>query len=99
MPFMRIMADNDVIGVVEAIRHILDSENWTPFAQYLEIEFVNFDDLGLKADAQDHTIWKICQSENVLLVTGNRAGGPDSLDAAIHDLGGVESLPVITIAN
>jgi hypothetical protein len=68
---MRIMADNDVIGVVDAIRHILESKNWAPFSQYLGIEFVDFDDLELAVDAPDSTIWTACQTENVLLITGN----------------------------
>lgn len=66
----------------------------------LNVVVMSFDDLGLPEDASDQSIWKVCQENEVVLVTANRnAAGPDSLETAIRDLNELTSLPVLTIAN
>jgi hypothetical protein len=60
----------------------------------------SFPTLGLSFDAPDALIWKICQSEGLVLITGNRnRRGLDSLQAVIQNESGPDSLPVVTIAN
>ena len=96
---MRIMSDNDVIGAVEAMRHVLESPAWAEFSKHLGVEFLQFDDLDLLAYASDREVWQQCQAANTLLITGNRASGIDSLDVTIRELGDDSSLPVVTIAD
>lgn len=77
---MRIVSDNDVIGAVALIRRILATAYWAPLATALNLEFIEFHDLGLRPDSMDREVWQACQDAGVLLITGNRAGGSDSLD-------------------
>ncbi len=95
---MRVVADQDVEGAVSVIRRVLESADWVELLQLVEVRFVTFRELGLPHDAPDRLVWETCQSEDVILVTGNRASGPDSLDAAIGR-SRAESLPVLTIAD
>jgi hypothetical protein len=45
-------------------------------------------------------VWRTCQSEQLILITGNRnKRGPDSLEATIQSENQPDSLPVITIAD
>ena len=45
-------------------------------------------------------IWRTCQREQLVLITGNRNDdGPDSLEAVIRDENRPDSLPVFTLAN
>jgi hypothetical protein len=96
---MRIVPDNDVIGAVAAIRRILTSPTLAPLCVTLNIEFIEFRDLGLQPNSTDREVWLACQATNVLLITGNRAGGEGSLDHVIRELGDVRNLPVLTIAD
>lgn len=45
-------------------------------------------------------IWRTCQREGLVLITGNRnKRGPESLEAVIQGENQLDSLPVITISN
>jgi hypothetical protein len=96
---MLILADNDVGGAVAALRHALESPDWADVAAVLNLRFVEFEDLGLPRDASDRSVWETCQAIGAMLITANRAGGKNSLEAAIQDLSDSGSLPVITIAD
>lgn len=93
------MADHDVIGAVEVLGHILRSEELAGLAEPYRIEFLGFDVLRLPIDAPDRVVWATCQSAGVVLITGNRSGGPESLDDAIRELSTPESLPTLTLAD
>ena len=61
---------------------------------------VSFPALGLSYDSSDAVIWRTCQREELVLITGNRNNdGPDSLEAMIRSENQPDSLPVITIAD
>jgi hypothetical protein len=75
-----VVPDNDVGGAVEAMRRVLESENWAEHTALVDVRFASFTDLGLAPDASDQTVWEKCQSAGAVLVTGNRAGGTGSLD-------------------
>lgn len=96
---MRIVPDNDVIGAVSLIRRILSTPRWSPFSEALDLEFIEFAELGLRHDAPDREVWLACRNADVLLLTGNRSGGAGSLDEVIQEMGDLTSLPVVTIAN
>jgi hypothetical protein len=79
---------------------ILASDTWRDLWNELRLSVVSFPTLGLAYDAPDDLIWKTCQREELVLITGNRNhDGPDSLEATIRNENRPDSLPVITIAD
>jgi hypothetical protein len=59
-----------------------------------------FADVGLRPDSPDTDVWRLCQTEGLLLVTANRNHrGPDSLEAIIRAENTSDSLPVVTIGD
>jgi hypothetical protein len=70
-------------------------------AEITPVQLVFFSDVGLPFDANDETIWRLCQEENYLLLTGNRrtADGKDSLEFTIRRLYSADILPVLTISD
>lgn len=96
---MLILADNDVGGAVIALRRVLESEEWAEFAAALDLHFVEFEDVGLARDASDFTVWQTCQEIGAVLITGNRASGPESLEQTIQDQAKGDSLPVVTLGD
>lgn len=96
---VKVMADNDVAGQLAVIRRIIESEGWLQCVQLSDIVYVDFPELNLVPRASDRIVWKACQAAGVVLVTGNRTGGQESLDQAIQELTTSTSLPVITISD
>jgi hypothetical protein len=96
---MFVLADNDVGGAVAVLRRILESSEYAAWLEILAVEFTDFEALGLPRSAPDRTVWQVCQAAGAVLITGNRAGGPDSLDEVIRELSDESSLPVLTIAD
>jgi hypothetical protein len=96
---MQVVADNDSIGAVAAIRRIIESPAWQTLVVEIEIEFSDFASLSLAANASDQDVWCACQSAAAVLITSNRVGGEHSLTEVIARLGDAQSLPVLTIAN
>jgi hypothetical protein len=96
---MRILADNDVTGAVAALRRVLRSAEWAEYSADLELHFIDFEELELPRNASDQTVWQACQAAGAVLITGNRSGGPDSLETVLDELAGPKSLPVITLAD
>jgi hypothetical protein len=96
---MLILADNDVEGVVAALRRILESAEWAAFSAMLDLRFIEFADVGLARDASDPLVWHTCQEVGAVLITGNRASGDASLEHTIREHTGADSLPVVTIGD
>jgi hypothetical protein len=56
--------------------------------------------LGLSPDSPDAEVWRTCQREGLVLITGNRnADDPDSLELVIRGENQPDCLPVITLAD
>jgi hypothetical protein len=96
---MLILADNDVRGAVQALRRILEGGEWVEISAVINVQFLEFEDLGLSPDAPDSVVWRSCQNAGIILVTGNRASGTDSLEHTIEENADTHSLPVITIGD
>jgi hypothetical protein len=96
---MRILADNDVGGVVAALRRVLESADWAEYSAILDLRFIDFEELALPRNASDRAVWQACQAAGAVLITANRSGGADSLGTAIDELAGPDSLPVFTLAD
>jgi Domain of unknown function (DUF5615) len=95
-----IVADNDVRGQVEYLVSLMQSDPWREFWEDLGLDVLHLEDLGLSSSAPDAEVWARCQSECVVLVTGNRnLAGPDSLEATIRAQNTADCLPVFTIAD
>jgi hypothetical protein len=95
-----ILADNDVLGQVEVLLHIWESDDWRDIWIGTGLSLFSFAALGLPTDSADRLLWQTCQAHQVVLITGNRNDeGPDSLESTIRDLNSATTLPVITLAN
>jgi hypothetical protein len=95
-----LLADISVQGQVEVLRLILESEGWRDFWQPLGLQVWFFADVGLHPQASDAVVWRPCQQQALVLVTGNRnADGPDSLEETIRRENQPGSLPVFTLAD
>jgi hypothetical protein len=97
---IRIMCDQDVLGLAQAVLARCRRAAWKPVWDELEIEVFTFADLLLDVDSTDAAIWTACQKNQVVLLTGNRnADGPDSLEMTIRKHNAPDSLPVLTFAD
>jgi hypothetical protein len=79
-----IMADHDVEGQVQVLLRLLTSAQWCDVWQELAVHLESFAHLGIPVDSSDVELWRLCQAEQILLITGNRnSAGPASLEAVI----------------
>ena len=76
---------------VTAEWHIL----WTELAVRVE----SFASLGVPTNTPDSSLRQLCQTRQIILITGNRnEEGPASLEATIQEPNTLTSLPVLTIS-
>src|SRR5262245_55269647 len=95
-----ILADINMAGQADALLLIWTSDIWRDLWSGLGLVMESFPALGLPYDASDAVIWKTCQQEGLVLLTGNRnEEGPDSLEATIRHENQPDSLPVFTVAD
>jgi hypothetical protein len=97
---VRLLADNNTVGYVEALVQEMQSSRWADFWASLGLSLVYFRDVGLVPASSDRAIWMTCQAEQLLLITNNRnQDGPDSLETTIQELNRPDNLPVLTISD
>jgi hypothetical protein len=95
-----ILADNDVEGYVDLLHSIWLSDAWRDLWNDLGLSVETLLTLGLSPDSPDAVVWRTCQREGLVLITGNRnADAPDSLELVIRGENQSDSLPVITLAD
>jgi len=95
-----ILADINAEGILTRLRFIWLSSTWRELWLGLDLSVAHFATLGLAFDAPDPIIWRTCQREQLVLITGNRNDDvPDSLEATIRNENQPDSLPVFTIVN
>jgi hypothetical protein len=93
-------ADINVVAQVRALVSSWSSDTWREFWLGLGLDVESFPTLGLPYESPDSSIWRTCQRERLVLLTGNRNNdGPDSLEAKIRNENQPDSLPVITIGD
>ena len=89
-----ILADINVGKQRRAILAIWGSETWRDIWNELGLSVTSFPALGLSYNSPDNVIWRTCQREKLVLITGNRNDdGPDSLEAAVIRDGGQPDRP------
>ncbi len=95
-----ILADINVGKQQRAISSIWASDAWRDVWESLALVVESFPNLGLPYESSDAVVWRVCQRERLVLITGNRnADDPDSLEVVIQNENQPDSLPVITLAD
>lgn len=95
-----ILADANIEGHVEILLACLSSEPLRELWRALGLPVYSLADLGLDRGSPDADVWRICQEQQLVLITANRnADGLESLEQIIRAENTPESLPVITIAD
>jgi hypothetical protein len=93
-----IMADHDIEGQVRALLRLLTSAAWHEVWHGLAMRVESFASLGLPENTSDAALWQFCQTQQIILITGNRnKAGTDALEAVIERSNTPTSLPVLTI--
>ncbi len=79
---------------------LLQAEGWDELWAELKLEVRTFVDLGIPGTTPDDELWRLCQREQIVLITANRNhDGPDSLEAVIRAENEPDSLPVFTVGD
>lgn len=93
-----ILSDEHCGKHAENIYHALERLG---YVELLFLEFKVFREVGLEQGATDETVWRFCQENGYLLLTGNRTAkdGQRSLEFTVRRLVTDISLPVITIGD
>lgn len=95
-----LLADINSVKQVVVLRTILEQESRRELWQHLNLVTPSFAEVGLIPRSPDIDVWRICQVEELILITANRnEEGPDSLEATIRIEGTPQSLPVFTLAD
>ena len=93
-----IMADHDIEGQMQVLLRLLTSAEWHGIWTELAVRVESFASLGVPTNTPDVELWQRCQTQQVVLITGNRnQEGPESLEASIQASNTLESLRVLTI--
>lgn len=94
-----ILSDHNCEGQAETIFNALRyDEVWL---ELVPMQLRWFHQVDLEDTADDEAVWRLCQENGYLLLTGNRStkDGDKSLEFAVRQLVKPESLPVLTIGN
>jgi hypothetical protein len=95
-----ILADINAEGILTVLVRIWLSDMWREFWDDLGLSIQDFESLGLPFDSSDKIVWRTCQEQRLVLITGNRnADEPDSLELVIRNESNANSLPVVTLAD
>jgi hypothetical protein len=93
-----IMADHDIEGQMQVLLRLLTSAAWFEVWHELAIRVESFASLELPENTSDIALWQFCQTQQIILITGNRnKAGPEALEAVIEQNNTPTSLPVLTI--
>jgi len=96
----KILSDHDVEGHLAVLLAIWTSDDWRGLWEELDGSVSTLASLGLSRHLSDRELWRYCQANELILLTGNRnADSPDSLEATIQTESQPDSLPVLTIGD
>jgi hypothetical protein len=97
---VHLLVDGNLDGHARLLDIRLRTETWREIRDYLDIRFLNLENVGLDRNAKDDVVWRLCQQQGYYLLTANRnCESEDSLEATIRREGTVDSLPVFTLAD
>ncbi|MDB9527154.1 ACP S-malonyltransferase [Oscillatoria sp. CS-180] len=94
---MNFLIDHNLGGHAEILLGNIASQGWL---EMLPIRFFTFKEVNLLIDSNDRTVWRIAQSNQMILLTANRSmKGEDSLEQVLREENKGDSFPVITIGD
>jgi Fe-S cluster biosynthesis and repair protein YggX len=94
---MILLIDHNIEGQAKRIWETIREAGWL---EWIEIQFMTFEELQLPIDSSDRVVWQFAQDRKMMILTANRRmRGKDSLEETIRAENTVSSLPVITIGN
>jgi hypothetical protein len=95
-----ILSDHDVEGQLGMLLSLWTAPDCIEVWQGLDCHLATFASLGIRRDLPDSELWHYCQSNQIVLLTGNRnADFEDSLERTSARLNRPDSLPILTIAS
>lgn len=94
-----ILSDHNCEGQAQAIFNVLIWDG--TWLELVPMTLKWFRDVNLPHSTDDEIVWRFCQEQGYILLTGNRSGsdGDESLEQRIRDLNTDNCLPVLTIGN
>jgi hypothetical protein len=93
-----IMADHDIEGQIQVLLRLLTSAEWHALWTELAVHVESFASLDVPTHTPDAALWRLCQTQGIILITGNRnQDSPESLEAVMQTDNTAASLPVLTI--
>jgi len=94
-----ILSDHNCEGQAELIFNVLRFDG--TWLELVPMELKWFSDVNLSDKTNDEDVWKFCQENGYILLTGNRStkDGEKSLEFQIRKEQVKECLPVLTIGN
>lgn len=72
---LAIMADHDIEGQVQLVLHLLTSPEWHTLWTELAVRVESFASLGLPAHTSDAALWRLCQTQQIILITSGSGRG------------------------
>lgn len=92
-----VMLDNDISGYCSHLNGTLRILGWHELDL---VRFVTMEEAGLATNSKDREVWRFCQTNGFILLTGNRNKDDDtSLTQTLLDENTETSLPVLTVTN
>lgn len=86
-------------GQIQVLLRLLTSTEWSAIWSDLAVRVESFASLGVPTDISDADLWQLCQTQQIMLITGNRnEEGPTFLEATIQASNMPPRLPVLTIS-
>ncbi len=94
---MNFLVDHNLRGHAVLLSGSILSGGWL---DWVFIRFITFDEMSLPIDSDDRVVWRLAQSNQMILLTANRSmKGENSLEQVIREEITSTSLPVITISD
>lgn len=92
-----ILVDHNIEGQAALLWSTFATEGWLALTGFHLVTFV---EVGLAFDSSDQVVWEFVQTNQMLLLTGNRnMEGSESLEQTIRERNHALVLPVITVGN
>ena len=84
---------------MQVLLRLLASAEWHALWTELAVRIESFASLGVPPNMPDADLWRLCQTQQIILITGNRnEEGPASLEATLQASNTPTSLPVLTLS-
>ncbi|MEG5162251.1 ACP S-malonyltransferase [Microcoleus sp. AT3-A2] len=94
---MNFLVDHNLRGHAVLLSGSILSSGWL---DWVFIRFITFDEVSLPIDSDDRVVWRLAQSNQMILLTANRSmKGENSLEQVMREEITSTSLPVITIGD